>query len=243
MPKAVAKIAVNSPNKAKRGAVQDDVLLKMRRGLMVGALLPGQVVSIRKFAALFGTSPMPVRDAITTLLAANALEELPNRSVRVPILSPARLQELFELRELIEPLVAKMAAKKATPALIKELEAVNRELHASILKKDFHKALELNQRFHFTLYYAAQTEVMMPMIESLWLQCGPTLYFSLLAPDVPWTTSEHTKVIESLKGQKANQVRDAVARDIKSTGMHLLSDDLAKRLHGPASFARMGIDI
>ena len=79
--------------------------------------MPGQVIKIRQFAAIFDTSAMPVRDAISQLVAANALEEMPNGSVRVPVLSPQRLQEIFELRCLLECRAARAACRNGDPDL------------------------------------------------------------------------------------------------------------------------------
>jgi DNA-binding GntR family transcriptional regulator len=230
-------------DRPKRGAIQDGVLAKLRRGLMVGAFIPGQVISIRRLAALVGTSPMPVRDALSQLLAATALEELPNRSVRVPVLSSSRLQELFAVREAIECMAARRACDHVTPALIKSLKQINKELVAAIHARSFYETLDANQRFHFTLYRAAQSEVLMPLIESLWLQCGPTLYFSLGSPNTPWTASEHKKIIAGLTKRDGGQVTAAVARDIRSTAAHLLKEALGPDFSGPLSFSRMGVDV
>ncbi len=232
-----------SPVRPKRGAVQDEVLAKLRRGLMVGAFIPGQVISIRRLAALVGTSPMPVRDALSQLLAANALEELPNRSVRVPVLSSSRLQELFAVREAIECMAARRACDNITPTLIQSLKHINKELVTAINAKAFHEILDANQRFHFALYRAAQSEVLVPLIESLWLQCGPTLYFSLGGPNTPWTAAEHAKIIAGLTRRDAKLVSDAVARDIQSTATHLLKEVPGPDFAGPLSFARLGVDV
>jgi DNA-binding GntR family transcriptional regulator len=238
----VTEEAVSS-DRPKRGAIQDGVLEKLRRGLMVGAFIPGQVISIRRLASLVGTSPMPVREALSQLLAANALEELPNRSVRVPVLSPSRLQELFAVREAIECMAARRACDHVTPALIKSLKQINKELIASIHARSFHETLDANQRFHFTLYGAAQSEVLTPFIESLWLQCGPTLYFSLGSPNTPWTASEHNKIIAGLTKRDSGLVSNAVARDIRSTAVHILKELPGPEFSGPLSFSRLGVDV
>lgn len=225
--------SIRQPGERKRrGAVQDSVLAKLRQGLMVGAFIPGQVMNIRNLAALVGTSPMPVRDALSQLLAANALEELPNRSVRVPVLSAARLQELFAVREAIECMAARRACETATPDLVEALREINRELTTSIQTQAFHQALDANQRFHFTLYRAAQSEVLMPLIESLWLQCGPTLYFSLRSANAPWTAVEHTKILTGLNRRDVQIVNEAVASDIRSVAVHLLSELKAQDIGG-----------
>jgi DNA-binding GntR family transcriptional regulator len=186
---------------------------------------------------------MPVRDALSQLLAANALEELPNRSVRVPVLSSSRLQELFAVREAIECMAARRACDNATPALVQSLKQINRELVAAIQARAFHETLDANQRFHFTLYRAAQSEVLMPLIESLWLQCGPTLYFSLRSPNTPWTAVEHNKIIAGLNKRDHQLVSDAVTRDIRSTAAHLLKELPGPDFAGPLSFSRLGVDV
>src|SRR3982751_1612532 len=87
--------ASSRPAKRVRGHVQNQVFERLRRGLMVGAFMPGQVMSLRKLANGFGTSPMPIREALTRLVVVNALEETANGSVCVPRLSAERLEELF----------------------------------------------------------------------------------------------------------------------------------------------------
>ena len=214
--------------KPRRGQVQDLVLQKIHNGLMIGAFVPGQVMSLRKIAAALGTSPMPVREAFKHLIAANALEELPNHSVRVPRLSPKRIAELFSVREVVEGMAAKAACVNATPKLIQKLEAINCELIEAIAKRDILGCLAKNQKFHFTLYQAANSATLMPLIESLWLQCGPTMYFSLLSPAMPWDASAHVEILKGLKAKKPGIVQRALAQDMRNT-----AKNLARSTHGP----------
>ena len=209
--------------KLPRGHVQEHALRYMRRGLMVGAFLPGQVMSLRKLAAGLGTSPMPVREVLSRLVAANALEETKGGSVRVPRLGPEKLNDLFAVRETLEGMAAEMAAKKSTPALVTELEAVNKQLLTAIGKRDILNCLSLNQRFHFTLYEASGSEVLMPLIESLWLQFGPTMYISLLIPSMPWNASDHEEILTGLKKNNAAMVKKWCVHDIRTTCKALLS--------------------
>jgi DNA-binding GntR family transcriptional regulator len=167
---------------------------------------------------------MPVRDALGQLVAANALEEMPNRSVRVPRLTTDRVKELFEVREMIESLAARNGARNATPALIRDLQGINRDLKIAIGKRDVLGALAANQKFHFTLYEAAESTVLMPLVESLWLQSGPTMYCSFLAPDMPWDASAHSEVLEGLRKKNPAAVQRAIARDIRTTGRHLVQN-------------------
>ena len=216
----------------RRGQVQDEVLRRIRKGLMIGAFVPGQVMSLRKLASSFGTSPMPVREALNQLVAANALEELPNHSVRVPRLSAERIVELFKVRELIEGMAARAACTNVTPALMEALEAINRDLIAAIANRDILRCLAQNQGFHFSLYEAANSVTLAPLIELLWLQCGPTMYFSLLSPAMPWDASAHAEILIGLRAKKPGLVQRALARDMRTTAKNLLRGAPGPYLNG-----------
>ncbi len=209
--------------KPARGHVHERVLRYMRRGLMVGAFLPGQVMSLRKLAAGFGTSPMPVREVLSRLVAAKALEETKGGSVRVPRLTPEKLSDLFAVREMLEGMATELAAKKTTPALISELTSINKQLLVAIEKRDILNCLSFNQKFHFTLYEAADSEVLMPLIELLWLQFGPTMYMSLLIPSNPWNASDHEQILAALKEGNVNAAKKGIVHDMRATGKALLS--------------------
>jgi len=210
------------PAKRIRGHLQNQVFERLRRGLMVGAFMPGQVMSLRKLANGFGTSPMPIREALTRLVVVNALEETPNGSVCVPRLTPERLEELFGVRELLEGAAAEAACRKCTPVLIEELTGINAELLEAIAKRNVLGCLSANQRFHFTLYGASESEVLLPLIESLWLQFGPTMYLSLLSPEMPWDASAHFEILEGLTTGKPSVARRGVLNDIRTTGRALV---------------------
>jgi len=213
--------APEEPSKRARGSVPEEVFQRLRRGLMVGAFVPGQVMSLRKLAASFGTSPMPIRQALTRLVVVNALEDTATGSVRVPRLTLKKLDELFAVRELIEGLATEMACRNSTPALLATLTGINNELLDAIAKRNLIGCLSSNQRFHFTLYEAAGTEVVMPLVESLWLQFGPTMYLSLLSPDMPWDASAHVEILEGLRAGKPAVAKRGVLRDIRNTAQSL----------------------
>jgi len=234
--KSAATHKVAAAPARRRGAVRDHVIAELRRGLMVGAFVPGQVMSQRKLAMRFKTSPMPVREALTELVAANALEELPNRSVRVPVMNPERLKELFRVREYIEGFAAKDACRKRTPELIDRLEEINDRLRRAISNRHIEAALAGNQEFHFTLYRAAQSEILMPLIESLWLQSGPTMYFSMLAPGAPWNNAAHVDIMDALRAGDAAGVQRALAMDIRAGGRNLFNGAFLSVTNGLAAF-------
>ena len=238
-PATIAEAGQKKPSDQKRAHITDLVARRLRHGLMTGAFIPGQVMGLRALATAFGTSSMPIRSGLSQLVAANVLEELPSGSVRVPRLSPAKLKELFEVREVVETMAAKAALRNANADLPKQLGAINKRLLSAIDRRDALECLSINQEFHFTLYEAAKSDVLMPLIESLWLLSGPTMYFSFMAPNSPWDASAHNEIIDGLKAGDVAAVQRALSRDIRTTARHLLA---ASGLSGPLK-SQIGIEV
>src|SRR5258708_12990043 len=97
-----------------RETVQESVYSALRDQLMRGGFEPGQKLKIAELADAFGTSAMPVRDALNRLTVERALETLPSRTVRVPALSKDALQDLRETRFSIKGLAISRAASNMT---------------------------------------------------------------------------------------------------------------------------------
>lgn len=227
----------------RRGELQDRVVDQLRRGLMIGAFVPGQTISLRRLADDLGTSSMPVREAINQLVAANALEMLPNRTVCVPRMTPARFEELSRVRQALEGMAAEMACRHATPQLAKRLARINGELQRAIRERSIVQCLAKNQEFHFTLYEAANSEVLLPLIEPLWLMAGPIMYFSLISPDMPWDASAHNDVLDALRARDAAAARRAIERDIRNTATYLLKSSVFQGASGPLAGLGAGSDL
>ena len=70
--------------------------------LISGRLAPGEKLSLRSAADVLGVSIMPVREAVSRLVADKALEVTPNRAVRVPLMSAEQFRDLTKVRIAIE---------------------------------------------------------------------------------------------------------------------------------------------
>ena len=216
----------------KRGAMQSRVLAELRHGLMVGAFVPGQTITLRRLAELLGTSPMPVREAINQLTAANVLEILPNGSVAVPRMSAERFKDLTRVRQALEGLAAELACANATPDLVRQLTSINVKLRETVKGRHILRCLAMNQEFHFTLYGAARSAILSPLIESLWLQAGPIMYLSLTSSDMPWDAACHDQVVAALKTGNPVSARRAIQRDIGEMAKSLLRSSIFRANNG-----------
>ncbi|GAA3039423.1 DNA-binding GntR family transcriptional regulator [Streptomyces olivoverticillatus] len=86
----------------QRHSVRGQVLDALRKALVSGELVPGEVYSGPALGERFGVSATPVREAMQQLVLEGAVEVVPNRGFRVASRTPRDLAELAEVRALLE---------------------------------------------------------------------------------------------------------------------------------------------
>lgn len=199
---------------AVNGNLHDEIYLTLRQALIVGDLVPGQAFSSRTLAERFGTSLIPVRDALRRLFAEHALALLQNRTFCVPKMSRQRFQELLQVRLTLESMLARRAAESMTQAIIRDLEAINAEMQAAVPANEVRRYLIANHRFHFTLYGAANSLAVFPIVESLWMQVGPFLNGVFTQAGTRSARDNHTQVLKALRRGDPGSVAEAIAKDL-----------------------------
>jgi len=203
-----------------RETVQDRVYSELRRALIGGLFEPSQVLTIRGLADALVTSTMPVREALGRLITEKALEALPNRSVRVPPITLERIDDLLRARILIEGEAIALAAGRMGSKDITTIEGMLHEwdeMRALKQKKDVDREVTLNQTFHFEIYRACGSAVLIPMIESLWLQSGPCIRVAIYAFSEAGevdTAHYHRSIVAALAAKDADAARAALVADI-----------------------------
>jgi DNA-binding GntR family transcriptional regulator len=194
---------------------------ELRKALMTGAYKPGEAVTLRGVAEALGTSLMPAREAVRRLVSERALEMPNSRSVRVPLMQLKTFDELYRIREMLEPEAAARAAERCGPGDITAIRAANAGIQKALKSGAFATVLAMNQRFHEAVYAACDSEVLLTMIDTLWLLSGPYLNLFIDAVEVPALQGEfamHDEVIDAMSAHEPDAARKAVARLIGNAG-------------------------
>ncbi len=197
-----------------RETLQDEVYRRLTDLILDGDIAPGQLVTIQGLADAFGTSGMPVREALKRLAAANVLTVVSGRSIGIPPLSAARLDDLHRVRREIEPLAAGWAAAGMAEPCLADLRRHLAEMTRAVAEGDARAFLRANRAFHFGIYSVAGSPTLDRIIESLWLQISP--YFNLLskAGAMPVNNTEQEALMRALEAGDVAGVRDSLVRDI-----------------------------
>jgi len=199
--------------------------------LASGVLSPGEKLSLRTIADRLGVSITPVRAAVARLITDHALEVLPKRAVRVPVLSLAQFRELTAIRLAIEGFaVERAAARRSEDGLIamRRHDAAFRRQCMS-RRPDAGAAVKANQEFHFAVYRAAGLPSLMPIIEGLWLRIGPVLNLDMRSSAARLRIGAaercHADLIAAIERGSARDARAALTADIEGAANFIESSD------------------
>lgn len=205
-------------------SLHDEIYAAIRHSLIVGELVPGQAFSMRTLADQFGTSLIPVRDALKRLVAERGLAVLPNRTVCVPRMARSRFQELLQVRLSLEPGLARRAAELLTHEEIKSIATANETMIAALDAGDVRTYLGANYNFHFTIYGATRSTVMVPIVESLWIQVGPFLNALFRTSATRNVKDNHGQVVKALRRRDSVGAAEAIAKDLTDSADFILSN-------------------
>lgn len=205
--------------------VHDD----LRDLLISGQLSPGEKLSLRTVALRHGVSMQPVRQAVDRLVADGALEVLPNRAIRVPVMTLARFEELTTVRLAIEAFAVETAAKAHSSRDLAAIRRADQAFRRQCLSRnpDLAIAIRANRDLHFAVYRAAGLPSLLAIIEGLWLCIGPVLNLDIRSSPARLrmgaAEAAHGKLVAAVASRDGVAARAALHNDIKGAATWIKS--------------------
>jgi DNA-binding GntR family transcriptional regulator len=168
-------------------------------------------------ANAFGVSAMPVREALQRLTAARVLTVISGRSIGIPPLSKERMLDLRRVRLEVEALAAEWATARMDAADFRKLEQLLRKAERAADEGD-RAYIGLNRAIHFTIYRASGSDVLVAIIENLWLQVSPYFHFLYSSGNPHQAKKIHAQILRGLRNRDADMVRSGLIADIEAAG-------------------------
>ena len=209
-----------------RDSLSERIYARLRLALMTGVYESGARLNIRGLAAHYETSPTPVREAIMQLVREGALELRLGHQPRVPVLTIPQYIKIRETRAPLERLAAELAAVNATDSLLEKLRASHQRFVQAEKEMKWKEALAANQEFHFAIYRASDNEILVGIIENLWLLAGP--FINNQYPHVRRASLEvhpHLMIIDALSRKSPSEAGELAVRDLRE-GSYLILENL-----------------
>ena len=167
----------------------------------------------------------PVREAVRRLVAEGALIDTRSRTLLVPPFDRRRMTDLKQARLALEAIVLDQAMQNIGEA---DLASLRQILVTPSGASHDGPDLVQNYNFHFTLYRLSGSEVLLPMVEALWLQYGAYLNL-VINHEAAREIAEHQyhyEIIEALERGDAASAKAALAEDIERSFRVLLEDQI-----------------
>ena len=203
--------------------LRENAYFALRDAFTRGAFAPGDTLSLRTLAEQLGVSMTPVREAVRRLVAEGALIDTPSRTLMVPEFDARRAADLMAARLALEHLVLDQAMERIDAEGIDALEAIlTRARDAPLNLPD----LIANHDFHFTLYRQSGSEVLVPVIEALWLQYGAYLNLIINRPSAGAIEehSHHHEIVAALRAGDRAAAHAALEADITRSFRFLIPE-------------------
>jgi DNA-binding GntR family transcriptional regulator len=199
----------------------------LRRAIAAGELRPGQRVAQEEVADALGVSVAPVREALRVLEQEGQVRYFPRRGYFVTELRIADLEEIYELRRLLED----RAARHALPSLDRErlgrVELAARECALAAKRGDVAAELQANRRFHLAIVETTDRPHTRRLIALLWdsTEAYRAMYYNSPA-ERRRSVHAHQRIIEAIRAGEA----DALVAELDShrdRGLEVLRGILA----------------
>ncbi|MFF1818127.1 GntR family transcriptional regulator [Kribbella sp. NPDC058245] len=140
----------------------------LRRSILTGDQQPGTPIPIDEVAAFFEVSPIPVREALRTLLAEGLVEHRPHVGYSVAKLTFSEFKELYDVRQALESAALRAAAALAGPVHDTQVRAAHAQLGEAIERGDERAYDAAARRFHLALIVPSGMQRLVTMYESAW---------------------------------------------------------------------------
>jgi DNA-binding GntR family transcriptional regulator len=132
-------------------SMTSQLIVRFRDRILSGTYAPGSALRQDSLAAEFGTSKIPVREALVQLQSEGLVDIFPNRGFQVRPLATSELDEVFRLRLQIEPFAVAEGAKLATATDHRAARDALKRLNDATAAGEFASSGRLNRAFHLLL--------------------------------------------------------------------------------------------
>lgn len=141
-----------------------DLIKKM---ILKGELKPGERITESQLCSYLGVSRTPIRESIRRLTAEGLVEVNPKGEARITELKENEIEEIYQIRAVLESFAAGEAASRLRDKEIAALRKLLRESGQACSGNDFGKMAQINTKFHNLIYKAAKNRKLFQIIDGL----------------------------------------------------------------------------
>jgi DNA-binding GntR family transcriptional regulator len=193
-------------------SLADKAYQEIRRLIVSLELAPGAVIDERELIERLEIGRTPVREALRRLAHERLVEVYPRRGMFVTGVDVRELARLSEVRELLEPEAARLAAERATDVDRVELGALLVELDAGRSE-----LIDLDERIHRAVYRAAHNDLLEATLEQYYVLALRIWSIALdRAHELEEAVAEHRALLEAIQAGDGDRAADTMRAHVQN---------------------------
>lgn len=197
-------------------SAEEEAYQHLLHGIRLGTLRPGERLLTEDIAQSIGMSRMPVREALRRLAAEGLITVRPNRGAVVRGLSVKEVDEVFEMRAVLEGLAAGRAARHAKEADVRGLERLLDRM--AECESDMGEWVTLHRQFHETICRIGDSPRLASQISSLHSIVEPLMRVWLENALQPATArTSHADIVAALRANDSKAAEAIMRRHVAGT--------------------------
>jgi acyl-CoA synthetase (AMP-forming)/AMP-acid ligase II/DNA-binding GntR family transcriptional regulator len=217
----LAQDALSSPQLQRNNPLGNQIADTLRREILLGVLPSGTRVSQQQLCERFGTSRMPVRDALREMVHEGLMTLDSGRHIVVAPLSKEDLLDAFTIEGVLTGMAAERASQRARPA---DLESLDR-LHGAMLDAAEQmrqgSMVELNWSFHRKINHMSGSRKLIVALRKV----SVDLPRDFLEEVPEWNTNsnaDHARILAAMRSAKHKTAGKYMTEHVVESGRGLV---------------------
>jgi DNA-binding GntR family transcriptional regulator len=194
------------------------VYSEMKQDVATCVLAPGSSVSEAELCRRYQTSRTPVREACRRLCDEGMVQIIPFRGYIITPLTIEEYRNLYEVQSILDPMIAGLAAERATPDQIKEMEYwASYENHPG-QKNSYYTFLEWNKHFHIAIAEATGNRAFVEIVTNMQARLVRYFYLVIIMDSYgQQLVAEHHEIVRSIRAGDAQAAREHAMDHVTKT--------------------------
>lgn len=212
------------PSATRPSALPDHVYAVLKQRILSCALLPDERLVEKKLCDELRVSRTPLREALNRLGHEELVSFQPHAGYRVAPLTLEGFRNLIELRTIVEPQAAGLAAERATPEDIAELRACAKLPYDPSDERGFVDYCRSNARFHLRVVRTARNHALENIVMSALDLCQRPTYLRIgrqLDPRNP--SAKHRAIVAAIARHDGAAARDLMLQHVRGSGERIFA--------------------
>lgn len=206
----------------------------IRSDIVNDRLKAGSRLKIRELAKRYETSAIPVREALQQLQGEGIVNFVANRGASVRTIDKEFVRDIYEIRGMVEPFLARWFVRHHKDTDLERLEAIQLEFDAAVAAGAWSKLRDLNREFHGICYRGHYNQ------EAVAIAYKHNDLITALADRFPRSRAraeavcrEHWAIIDAIRAHDEAKTAKVVEAHVRRSGEHLIERMMAALRQAP----------